>query len=250
MAPENTLAAFQLAVDTGADGIEFDVRLARDGVPVVIHDASLKRTARIEATVASRTSGELADIDVGSWFTTTSKTVGSRNFSSECIPTLADTLALLQDFPGLIFIELKCRKPDLELLAAAVCREVKNSCLAPQVVIKSFRLAVIPHVRALAPGVRTAALFAPKIMALLRKEKRMVKLAEELGADELSIHHSLATQKLMDKAGKSGFPVTIWTTDNPAWVPRAIRLGLRSIITNDPARMLARRADVYRQGRL
>ncbi|MEK7855299.1 MAG: glycerophosphodiester phosphodiesterase family protein, partial [Acidobacteriota bacterium] len=99
------------------------------------------------------------------------------------------------------------------------------------------------------PSLRTAALFAPKIMTILRKEKHLVKIADEFGADELSIHYSLATQKLIEKAGKRGLPVNIWTADNPRWVKRGIRLGLSSIITNDPARMLARREQIYAESR-
>ena len=68
MAPENTLAAFSRAMLDGADGIEFDVRLSRDGVPVVIHDASLRRTASVDSQVCDLTSEQLQRIDVGSWF--------------------------------------------------------------------------------------------------------------------------------------------------------------------------------------
>ena len=67
-APENTLAAFELAVAGGAEGIEFDVRLTRDGEAVVIHDADLKRTALSEGIVSGMTAAELAEIDVGTWF--------------------------------------------------------------------------------------------------------------------------------------------------------------------------------------
>jgi len=67
-APENTLAAFQMAIDAGAEGVEFDVRLAKDDVPVVIHDHDLKRVGSLNERVASLTSNELGRIDVGSWF--------------------------------------------------------------------------------------------------------------------------------------------------------------------------------------
>jgi glycerophosphoryl diester phosphodiesterase len=243
-APENTLAAFRKAIDEGAEGVEFDVRLARDGVPVVVHDATLNRTGRMNAAVTDLTSKELSKIDVGSWFDTTGRTNGGSGYATERIPTLARTLEFLAEFPGLIFIELKCGDREIEPLTAAVCEVVKDSPLAPQIIVKSFKLAVIPQVRMLAPGVRTAALFAPKIMTILRKEKHLVKIADEFGADELSIHFSLATRKLMEKAAKHGLPVNIWTADNPRWVRRALRLGLKSIITNDPSKLLSRRAEL------
>ncbi len=68
VAPENTLAAFSPAILDGAEGIEFDVRLSRDRVPMVIHDASLRRTAFIDRLVCDLTSEELQRIDVGSWY--------------------------------------------------------------------------------------------------------------------------------------------------------------------------------------
>jgi glycerophosphoryl diester phosphodiesterase len=243
-APENTLAAFRTAIDAGADGLEFDVRLARDDVPVVIHDATLNRTGRTNALVSDLTSKELGRIDVGSWFRLANRRNGNARHAAERVPTLAKTLDFLQEFPGLIFIELKCKDREVEPLTAAVCDVIKNSPLATQIIVKSFKLAVIPQVRMAAPGIRTAALFAPKIMTILRKEKHLVKIADELGADEISIHYSLATRKLMEKAGKQGLPVNVWTVDNPRWVKRGLRLGLRSIITNDPARLLARRAEL------
>ncbi|MBV9957612.1 MAG: glycerophosphodiester phosphodiesterase, partial [Acidobacteria bacterium] len=67
-APENTLVAFERAMADGADGVEFDVQLARDGVPVVIHDATLRRTGLKEGLIAELSSNELARTDVGTWF--------------------------------------------------------------------------------------------------------------------------------------------------------------------------------------
>ncbi len=244
-APENTLAAFRKAIEAGADGVEFDVRLARDGVPMVIHDRTLNRTGRLDAAVAELTSKDLSKVEVGSWFHTAVRSDGRATRSSEQVPTLSRTLASLADFRGLIFIELKCEEePEVEPLTQAVCEVIKDLSIAPQIIVKSFRLAIIPHVRMLAPAVRTAALFAPKVMTILRKEKYLVNIAAEFGADELSIHYSLATRKLMEKAGKHDFPVHIWTADHPRWVKRAIRLGIRSIITNDPAGLLKRRAEL------
>jgi glycerophosphoryl diester phosphodiesterase len=66
IAPENTLAAFALAIESGADGIELDVRLSRDGVPVVIHDATLQRTGLRSEAVATLSAEHLATVDVGS----------------------------------------------------------------------------------------------------------------------------------------------------------------------------------------
>lgn len=245
IAPENTLAAFRQALNAGAEGIEFDVRLAKDGVPVVIHDAKLKRTARAKGKVSEFTSAELAAMDVSKWFTVGSASDGKPdNTDFQGIPTLASALDYLRDYRGKIYVELKCKENDVEPLVRAACRTLRDSPLAAQVTVKSFRLSAIPLIRTFAPEIRTAALFAPKIMAVLRKEKYLVKLAAELGVDEISLHYSLATRKLVKKAEKHGLPIAIWTADSPHWVKRAVSLGINAIITNDPGRLLARRAAI------
>lgn len=241
VAPENTLAAFSEAVTVGAEGIEFDVRLAGDGVPVVIHDETLFRTGGKPLRIADVSSVELSNMNVGSWFNLAHPAKAKARFAAQTVPTLAETLAFLKDFRGRIYIELKCTEYDAAGLTETVAREINNSSLLERVIVKSFELAVIPQIRRLCPEARTAALFAPKIISMLRKEKYVVSIAEEFGADELSLHYSLATHALMKKAGERGMPVTIWTADHPAWISRGLKLGLRAIITNNPARLLRRR---------
>ena len=243
-APENTFAAFKRAVDAGADGIELDVRLAKDGVAVVFHDASLKRIAARKGKISHFTSAELRAIDAGSWFNRFAPKLADPSYKDESVPTLADTLAFLKDFSGLIYIELKSKEADTEQLVKAVCDVICPSKLLPQIVIKSFKLSAIPYVKKLCPEVRTAALFAPKIKNILRKDKHLLRLAEEAGADEISLHYTLATRKLMKKAGKRNLRVIIWTADHPRWIRRALKLGLAAIITNDPARLLERRCEL------
>jgi glycerophosphoryl diester phosphodiesterase len=237
-APENTLAAFRLAVEQGADGVEFDVRLSKDGQAVVIHDSTLERTAGLPLKVADLRAEELSKIDVGSWFNERRPGKAHRAYKNETVPTLERVLDLLKDFRGLIYIELKCKESDVERLSMEVCRVIAHSPLLPQMIVKSFKLGVIPRVRIACPQVQTAALFAPKIMRYLRKGKHLVRIAEEFGADHISLHYSMVTRKLMRKVERSGLKVTIWTTDKDRWVRRGTRLGLFAIITNDPAKLL------------
>jgi glycerophosphoryl diester phosphodiesterase len=245
-APENTLAAFRQAIADGAEGVEFDVRLSKDGEVVVFHDSTLRRIAGKTEHVSSLTAAELGRIDAGSWFK--HRVESSADFSGETIPTLRRLLDFLRDFEGVIYIELKCRENEAERLAAAVCEVIENSPRLSQMIVKSFQLEVIPHVRRICPNVRTAALFAPKIMTVLRKEKRLVNIAADLGAHMLSVHFSLATRKLMKKAAKKELPVTIWTADNPRWVKRAMKLGLYAVISNDPAVLLEKRDELIAEG--
>lgn len=244
LAPENTFAAFRRAIDDGADGIELDVRLAKDDVAVVIHDAELIRTARIEGKIRNMTSAQLSLVDVGTWFDLNNGNRSKPGFRDERIPTLDETLSFFRKYSGRIYIELKCKDSEVESLTVAVARSIRSYGKEEQLVVKSFKLSVIPHIKRLCPNVTTAALFAPKIMTVLRKEKHMVKIAVEFGADELSVHCSLATRKLMNRAAHRGLPVTIWTADNPRWVKRALKLGVAAIITNDPARLLNERNEL------
>lgn len=244
IAPENTLAAFQKAIDDGADGIEFDVRLTGDGEAIVFHDADLKRIAGRDEKIIDLSLEELGKIDAGSWFNRAFPRTADESFSSETIPALREVLELLKDFRGLIYIELKCKEREVEPLVKAVCREIGGSHLLPQIIVKSFRLQVIPEIRRLCDGVATAALFAPKIMTMLRKEKYLLKIAQEFRADQISLHYTLVSRKFMTKAEKRGFPIAVWTIDNPRFVRRAFDLGIRAVITNNPANLLAKKREI------
>ena len=105
LAPENTLAAFQKAIDDGADGIELDVRIVKDGVPVVFHDSTLARMVGRENTVSSFTAEELQTFDVGSWFNRKNPNRANEKFAAETIPTFAQLLDFLKDYKGLLYVE-------------------------------------------------------------------------------------------------------------------------------------------------
>lgn len=241
-APENTLAAFQMALDAGADGVEFDVQLSKDGVPVVIHDASLHRTGLRDGLISEMTSKELGKTDVGSWFNKKFPKRASDAFAHETIPTLEHVLDLLKTSDGLIYIELKCGAKDFAPLAKAVCDRVRDSPLLPQMIVKSFKLAAIPEVRHHLPQVQTAALFEPTIMDFLRRRKHIIAIAREFGADQISLHHSLVTRKLVALAAEAQMPVTIWTADDLKWPARCSKLGIKALITNDPKKLISSRA--------
>ncbi|MET0754438.1 MAG: glycerophosphodiester phosphodiesterase family protein [Pyrinomonadaceae bacterium] len=244
LAPENTLAAFQKAIDDGAEGIEFDVQLAKDGVPVVFHDYDLKRTGRREGKVSDFTSEELGNLDVGTWFNLKNPHRANEKFSAERVSTFSGLLDFLKDYKGLLYVEMKFAGNDISALVEAVCEIIRESAFLPQIKLKSFNLEAVKQAKKLFPEIRTVALFEPKLNTILRGKLHLIEKAEAHLADELSLHYSLATQKMMAKAKAKNFPVTIWTADNPAWVGRAINLGLDAIITNNPARLLSEKRKV------
>src|SRR5258706_14363654 len=99
LAPENTLAAFKRALEDGAAGVELDVRLASDGVPVVIHDPTLRRTGLREDVVAKMTSRELREVEVGTWFNRIQPQISQTRYSGQFVPTLDQILDLFTKPP-------------------------------------------------------------------------------------------------------------------------------------------------------
>jgi glycerophosphoryl diester phosphodiesterase len=234
VAPENTMAAFREAIAAGCDGIEFDVRLTSDGVPVIIHDNTLRRTAGLTARVADLTWAEIKQVDVGSWFTR-----GGKSFANETVPSLKELLTLLDTNSLLIVLEMKCEWRSEHLpLAEACCRLVNEHSLKERVIIECFDLAALPIVKSIDPEIKTAALFEP---AFSISDQRMIDKALEAGASVLAPHHRLARQSLVEKAKLAGLQVAVWTVDDPSWIAHARSIGVDALITNDPAAMLAHR---------
>jgi glycerophosphoryl diester phosphodiesterase len=250
LAPENTFAAFQRAIDVGAEGIEFDVQLSKDGIPVVVHDFELKRLALMEGLISDLTSAELQKLNVGSWFNEKFPNLADENFAKQTVPTLENLLDYLKEYKGLLYLELKCRKYEIVPLVEAVGKIIERSELFPQIILKSFRLKAIAFAKIISPDVYTASLFSPKIKNVINKKKHLLEKAEDSLANEISLHYSLATKKLVKKATNRGLPVTIWTADNPRWVKRGFDLGINAIITNDPERLLKKRREILRNGKI
>jgi len=248
LAPENTLAAFKRALAVGADGVEFDVRLSKDDVPVVIHDNNILRTTGVDQRVVDLTAEQLSRVDAGSWFNAAYPSRAQADHAAEGVPSLRSVLKLVENISGPIYIELKCETADdLSPLVDAVCREIADADLETSVIIESFHLGAIPLTRARLPGAKTAALFAPKVMRLLRKEKYLIKIARELGADHLCLHKSLVSRKLVQKAERYDMPVTVWTVNANRWVSWAARHGLFAVITDDPSMLLRGRETMSRK---
>ena len=240
-APENTLAAFSRALLDGADGIEFDVRLSRDGVPVVIHDATLMRTGLIDRAVSSLTAAELQQIDVGSWFD--QRAGVDQSFANESVPLLTQVFELFADNLGLLYLEMKCDRDEGALLAEAVVRSCRASGMLERIIAECFDLDAIAAVKKIDSTIRTAALFEPKLsrpVSTLRRFK-MVEAALAVGANEIALHHTLAGARVIERAKESGLEVVVWTVDETGWITRAQSLGIKALIANNPAPLVSYR---------
>ena len=240
VAPENTVAAFKRALRDGADGIEFDVRLSRDHVPVVIHDATLNRTGLLDRLVCELTAKELGEVDVGRWFAERTQT-GTQSF--EKLPTLAQVFELFNANSAVLYIEMKCNAREASALATAIVHGIEEFRLTNRVVVESFSFDAIAAVKNINARIRTAALFEPRISRPIStvRRRRMVDLALYVGADEIAFHHSLVNRRLTERAKREGLEIVVWTVDDPRWIARARALGIKALITNDPATLAQHR---------
>jgi len=244
-APENTLAAFELALVAGADGIEFDIRLARDGVPVVIHDATLRRTALRDGSIAALSSTELGRIGVGAWFNRRFPARAKIGYTNETIPTLQQVIEQIAPRCRALYVELKCARGEGQELAAAAVRVIRAGGAIRQTIAESFTLEAIAEVKRLAPELRTAALFERRLNWPLPGRDEIIKCAQAVNADELALQRTLVSRRMTDAASAAGLPVVVWTVDHPSWIDQAHALGLHALITNHPARMCSARDALF-----
>jgi len=243
VAPENTMAAFREAIAVGADGIEFDVRLTRDGVPVVIHDSSLRRTGRVSQRIADLTWAEISKVDVGSWFTRKNN-LPQGSFANEFVPSLAELFALFQSNSLTLYLEMKCDSPvEYTPLAEKCCRMIADRALKDRMMVECFQLPALRVVKEIDADIRTVALFELSISnPSVLSDQSIINKATEIGAAALALHHRLARRSLVEKAKANGMHVAVWTVDEPSWIERARTLGIDALITNDPSPMLQARS--------
>lgn len=201
------MAAFEAAIAAGADGIEFDVHLSRDGVPVIIHDDTLQRTVGLRKRVADLTAAELRAVDV---------------------PSLRELFELMTGNSLILYLEIKARSTELAKLCCGLVREFS---FADRVIFECFDLTIL---KAIDPPLNTAALFDSWIYT----DRSLIERALEVRASVLALHHRLARPALIEKAKVAWLRVVIWTVDDPAWVGRARTMGIEALITNDPARLI------------
>lgn len=216
------------------------MRLVRDRVPVVIHDANLRRTGPHGGLVSLFTSAELCEMDVGSWFNRRHPAAAREEYARERVPTLAQVFETAGERARVLYVELKCEAGEAdEALAAEVVRLTRAYGLTRKVVVESFELDAVRAVKRFAQDVRTAALFERTLARPAPTARRMLKLAADCGADEIALHHSLARRRTVEGARRAGFDALVWTVDDPLWAGRACELGLCAVITNNPAVMRA-----------
>jgi glycerophosphoryl diester phosphodiesterase len=230
-APENTMPAFQLAVEQGADAFELDVRLTADGVPVVLHDPTLDRTTDRSGPLAALTLGGLAAVDAGARFTPD----GGRSYpfrgGAARVPTLAEVLS---GFPGIpVMVEVK--EPAAQ---EAVRRVILQEDAVERCVLASEQQAALQLFRQLpfataASGREIGALYRA---VLLRRRPAAVPY-RTLSVPERHRGLRVPTRSFVAAARALDCPVHVWTVNDPAAARRLWGVGVCGIVTNVPERI-------------
>lgn len=232
-APENTLAAFERAVELGIP-LELDVHLSQDGQLVVIHDGDLSRTTSGEGEVSETTVAQLATLDAGSDF--------DARFADEHVPTLQEVFDLVQG-RVVIMIEVKAGKgADAETLGKAVAQIVRENKLEQRSMVMSFSPFVMEQVRLAAPELIRGQLYGSFEGSTLKRYERFLlrKLAfnKRVVPDVLLMEHVVARPAYLRRMHRKGYRLFAWTIDDPERQRVLREMGIDGIITNDPAPLL------------
>ena len=232
-APENTLEALEQGVSMGADALEFDVRITRDGHPVVIHDAGVERTTDGEGLVAALTLAQLGRLDAGFRFTMD----GGRTFPNRgrglAIPTLNQVLDAFPSTP--IIVEIKASAASVETKRLLERHGAERRC-----VVGSFSAETIAPFQ----GSAFPRFAVRREVAQLYARALLAGRPARLPYDALCIPPAfrglpLPVLRMARLGRRCGVPTHVWTVDDPARARRFWDGGVNAVISNDPAVILA-----------
>lgn len=229
-APENTLLAFDLAFDLGAEGIECDVQRSRDGQPVILHDGTLNRTTDGTGLVAAKSFAELRALNAG-----------RRWGIPQRIPTLAETLALVSARGGTLNLEIK-GETETEAVGTAeavapvlaALDDSRRGCI----LVSSFAHPAVTAIKRQVPSLRVAALYDDREW----RKRDIVATARELGAEAIHPGLNLVTPTLVRQAHEAGLRVNVWTANRWSTITRLIGWGVDGLFSDYPERVIIARA--------
>jgi len=218
LAPENTIAAFERAVELGADVIELDLHLSRDGELVVIHDDTLDRTTDGSGPVHQRSLGELMRLDAGRWF--------GEGFAGQRIPRLDE---VLDRFAGKVplALEIKAGSTFFPGIEEKVVSALRERAAIDQTAVASFDHYALRRLKEIEPTIRTAALLVGRPVSLSA-------IAGPAKADGLALEASFVTKTEVEACRAAGLQIVVWVVNDPAQMRHFIRLGVDGIITDRP----------------
>ncbi len=235
--PENTRLAIESAIDIGADLVEVDVRLTKDGVPILIHYARLEHTTTGRGLVADHTWEEIRRLDAGVW--------RGSEFAGEPVPSLEEVVDLTR---GRVPLNLDFQTSDAVAPGVAM---VRDAGMTGDVVVSGCRVDCFEIMAAatneittlLNPGNLPAGIDPPEAKMdpaeALAVVRRGVDVAGALGAAGINLEHSFADAAVVARAREVGLGVWVWVVDDEDRFAELIDMGVTAVTTNRPARMLA-----------
>jgi glycerophosphoryl diester phosphodiesterase len=242
LSPENTLAAFDRGLALGADGLELDVRMSRDGVVVVHHDDDLGRTTNLRGPLAERTAAELAGADAGYWFRPPGDDVPPGDGApdeaypwrgrAQGVPALETVLARYAD--ARVIVELKVDSAEFARATLAVIRRVGA---LHRVCLGAFSARVLREARRLEPGLATSASREQVRWALYRCwcHWPIIRVPYDgYQVPERSGRTRVVSQRFVARAHAAGLGVQVWTVDDEEEAERLLGWGVDALITDRP----------------
>ena len=219
-APENTLAAFDLAIQMGVSHIELDVHFTRDGHVVVIHDDTVNRTTNGSGPVTSHALAALQGLDAGSWF--------GGKFAGQRIPTFEEVLERYQGQAHL-HTEIKGHSAHLSQRTADL---VRRRGMAGQVTITSFQRTRLEEARAHAPEL-------PRGWLVTEVSDATIAQARALGLSQLCPRANAVTPELVHRLHAEGFVVRAWGVATEDQMRQVVQAGADGMTVNFPDKLLA-----------
>ncbi|MGO1369425.1 glycerophosphodiester phosphodiesterase [Senegalia sp. (in: firmicutes)] len=217
--PENTMAAFKLAMEMGADGIETDIHLSKDGYLVLIHDEKIDRTTTKKGYIKDMTLAQIKLLDAGSKF--------SEEFAGEEIPTLEELIILTKNTNIILNIEIKNNKMNYPKIEEKLVELIKKYKIEERVIISSFNHNTIYKIKELDENLKTGILYSRNI-------KRPIRFAKNIRADALHPKHKRVDFKLMIKAKLTGLEINTFTINNTKQMNKMFKYRVDGIITDYP----------------
>lgn len=214
--PENTMPAFRAAAEAGADYLELDVQQTRDGVLVVLHDASLRRVAGVSRNIWEMTWDEARLLDVGSSF--------SPVFAGTPIPTLDEVLAFAEEEHLRLNIELKPTGHETEL-EQQVSELIRAHNMERRCVVTSQKYDTLQRLKK----------FDPELTTVYVMSVAYGRITDLQYADEFSVRYNFVTQELVSSVHQAGKRIRVWTVNSQSVMDRMIRLDVDDLITDRPA---------------
>jgi len=222
-APMNTMPAFELAVEQGADGIELDVHRSEDGHPVIVHDFTVDATSDGHGHVADMTLRELKALDAGSWF--------DPQFAGARIPTLDEVFDAFGQ-QVIINVEIKSNSVISDGIEQLISDCIQRHGMQERVIVSSFNPMTLRRFREIAPNIPIGYLYAPGYL------RQLQSLLGNLPHEARHPHHETVDANYIEKAAHNNHIINAWTVNDPVRARELKQLGVHGIITDHPDQII------------